>query len=225
MCGPLVPDPRIRDGVGRRVWDPAPMTMTEPNTLPLAALRPGGMFLSLLAALIALGLLAHALLLRRFGTEQLDRWTRRTEGILFSIFLAAMLGFSSLQVVLRNLFHSGLLWLDPLTRTLVLWVAFLGALVATSHGRHLHVDAVHRVVPRRFVLPIDRGLAVVAAACCGLLANGAYIYLRDEYQHGLSPFLGVPSWATQSILLIGFGLLCYRFLVRAIWPERPAGAA
>jgi TRAP-type C4-dicarboxylate transport system permease small subunit len=193
--------------------------MSPEGQLPLAFLRPGAVFLLVLGGVIAIGLLLHAIFTRLLGGERFDRWTRWVEGILFCLFLAVMLGISGLQVIMRNFFRSGVIWFDPLVRTLVLWVAFLGALTATSHARHLHIDVLHRALPPRIANPVGRLLSVLSALCCALLANGSYVYLSEEYGHASSPFLGIPSWATQSILLWGFALLAYRFLVQAIWPS------
>lgn len=192
--------------------------MIPDEPLPLAFLTPGAVFLFALGGVIGVGLILHAVFSRVLGVERFDRVTRQIEGALFCVFLAVMLGISGLQVVLRNFFRTGVLWFDPLVRTLVLWVAFLGAMTATSHARHLHIDVLHRALPKRVAQPVSRIVSVFSAVCCALLANGSYVYLRDEYHHGASPFLGVPSWAAQSILLWGFGLLAYRFSAQAIWP-------
>ena len=194
--------------------------MESEGRVPLESLRPGWMFLIVLALCLLAGLAIHALLVRRYGSERFDRVTRGIEGTLFVFLLAGMLILSSLQVILRNLFHGGIIWLDPMTRTLVLWVAFLGALAATSHARHLHIDVVHRMLPAAIARRVGRLLSTFAAVICALSANAAYIYLREEYLYGTSPFLGVPAWVTQSILLWGFALLSYRFLVQTIWPTR-----
>lgn len=178
------------------------------------------MFLLAVAVFIGLGLLLHVILVRRFGAGRVDRWTRTVEGSLFALFLIAMIVPSFLQVILRNFFHKGWVWLDPFVRTLVLWVAFLGAMVATSNARHLHVDVVRRLLPPRASLVVGRVLSTFCAVICALLANAAYIYLREEYQFGRSPFLGVPAWAAQSVLLWGFVLLAYRFLVQTLWPTQ-----
>jgi len=188
--------------------------------IPFPALHSGAMFLAFLGGFVGIGLALHGIAVLRFGAERVGAWSSRIEGLIFCFFLAVMILLSGLQIALRNLFHGGVLWIDPFVRILVLWVAFLGALAATSHGRHLHIDVIRRLLRPEIGIPVDRVLAVGAAVCCALLANGAFIYLRDEYQHGISPFLGIPSWAVQSILLWGFALLCYRFLVQAIWPIR-----
>jgi len=192
--------------------------MTPEESLPLAFLQPGWVFLGALASLVAIGLVGHAVLLRWLGGERFDRWTRRVEGTLFTIIVTLMLALSGLQVVLRNFFHGGLIWIDPAVRALVLWVAFVGAMTATSHARHLHIDVLPRVLPERTSRFVGRLLSIASAVTCALLANGAFVYLRDEYGYGASPFLGVPSWVVQSVLLWGFAMLAYRFLVQAIWP-------
>jgi TRAP-type C4-dicarboxylate transport system permease small subunit len=192
--------------------------MTPPSGGFLSGLHPGGGFVGLLLGLCALGLLLHALALRRVGPERLDRFTQAVEGILFCLVLATMLVISGIQIVLRNFFHSGILWGDPLVRTLVLWLAFLGAATATSRARHLHIDVLQRSFPPAVGRRVRRVLSLAAAFCCALLANGALAYLQEEYTQGSSPFLGIPSWAAQSILLWGFALLCYRFLVQVFWP-------
>lgn len=193
--------------------------MSPQAQLPLASLEPGGLFLLVLAGLIAVAIAVRALVTRLLGGDRYDRWTGILEGTIFCLFLGVMLAISGLQVIMRNFFRTGVLWFDPLVRTLVLWVAFLGALTATSHARHLHIDVLRRSLPEKIRRPVSRALSTLAAVCCALLANGSYAYLREEYHHAMSPFLGVPSWAAQSILLWGFGLLAYRFLVQAIWPS------
>ncbi|MBD3163147.1 MAG: TRAP transporter small permease subunit, partial [Candidatus Eisenbacteria bacterium] len=58
-----------------------------------------------------------------------------------------MILLSGLQVVLRNFFQIGLLWIDPLVRTLLLWVAFLGAFAAAGRARHIRIDVLGRLLP------------------------------------------------------------------------------
>ena len=189
-----------------------------PGANLLGPLHPGGGFIALLLALAVAGVGLHALILRRLGAERLEAWTGRIEGTLFCLVLGAMILLSALQVLLRNYFHGGVIWIDPLVRTLVLWLAFLGALTATSHARHLHIDVLHRSLPPVLGRRVTRVLSLGASVCCAWLADGAFTYLQEEAQHGQSPFLGVSSWVSQSILLWGFALLCYRFLVQAVWP-------
>jgi TRAP-type C4-dicarboxylate transport system permease small subunit len=185
---------------------------------PVPTISPGTGYLLLLLALVLALVAAHALLRSRFGQERLHAWTGRVEGTVFCIVLALMIGFSGLQIVLRNLFHTGLLWIDPLTRALVFWLAFLGALAATGRVRHLHIDVVQRALPPASAVATRRVLSIGAALVCALMSNGAYEYILHEKDAGTHGFLGIPTWVVESILVWGFGLLAYRFVVQAIWP-------
>ena len=71
-----------------------------------------------------------------------DRWLARTEGIALVLFLGAMVGVSFLQVILRNVFQSGIDGADVLLRHGVLWVALLGASLATRQARHIRIDII-----------------------------------------------------------------------------------
>jgi TRAP-type C4-dicarboxylate transport system permease small subunit len=179
---------------------------------------PGAAYLLLLLGLVLALVAAHALLRSRLGAERLHAWTGRVEGGIFCVVLALMIGFSGLQIVLRNVFHTGLLWIDPLTRALVFWLAFLGALAATARVRHLHIDAVQRALPAGSAAAMRRVLSIGTALVCALMSNGAYEYILQEKEAGTHGFLGIPTWAVESILVWGFGLLAYRFVVQAIWP-------
>ena len=54
---------------------------------------------------------------------------RAEKGLIVS-FIFLMVALSFLQVLLRLLFHSGIVWLDPMLRHMVLWAGLLGAAVA-----------------------------------------------------------------------------------------------
>ena len=61
-------------------------------------------------------------------------WVRRLEDALLVLLLSAMIGVAAAQVFLRNFFDSGLYWGDSAVRVMVLWVAMIGAMLATSIG-------------------------------------------------------------------------------------------
>ena len=62
---------------------------------------------------------------------------RRLEEALLALLLTAMIGVAAVQVVLRNFFDSGLYWGDSAVRVIVLWVAMLGAMVASRHDERI----------------------------------------------------------------------------------------
>jgi TRAP-type C4-dicarboxylate transport system permease small subunit len=186
---------------------------------PLVFLHPGLPFVLVLIGGVLLGLGLRMLLVRWMTLARFRKITNRIEeGVLTVLFLAIVF-LSCLQLVLRNFFHSGLVWIDPVLRYIVLWLAFLGAMTAASRGRHISIDVLPRLFPRARVW-LHRLSASVAALVCIAMANGAYEYLRQEYQFGREALLGLRTWQLQSILLFGFMLLAYRFLVYILWGVR-----
>jgi TRAP-type C4-dicarboxylate transport system permease small subunit len=188
---------------------------TEPTTSFLGS--PGAVVPALLAAL-ALLLLARAWVVR--AEPRARRFAAISGGLergVLTVLLGTMIVLSALQILLRNLFATGLLWIDPLLRHLVLWIGFLGAAAATSRGAHIAIDVLSRVLPEVARSPLRRGLALGAAAVCLLLARAGYVYLQQERELEAEAFLGLSTWQVQSVLSWGFVLLAYRFLVAALF--------
>jgi len=128
------------------------------------------------------------------------------------------------QILLRNLFSVTLLWADPVVRMLVLWTAFMGALVAARENRHLRIDALLQLLPsdkRRYV---DVIIHLFNAAVCGLLAGIAVDFVHDEYIYGMRGALELPSWIFQLIFPLAFGVMSWRFLKRC-WSSFRCGSS
>jgi TRAP-type C4-dicarboxylate transport system permease small subunit len=63
--------------------------------------------------------------------------------------LAAMVVLVFTNVVLRYLFNSGIATSEELSRWLLVWLTFLGAIVALRQHAHLGVDTLVRMLPAR----------------------------------------------------------------------------
>jgi len=72
------------------------------------------------------------------------------------VLLAIMVLLAVAQIFYRNMFGIGLVWADPLLRTMVLWVALAGAVIATRTNNHIRIDFFTRYISPRFCSSIDR---------------------------------------------------------------------
>ncbi|TNF86538.1 MAG: TRAP transporter small permease subunit, partial [Gammaproteobacteria bacterium] len=72
----------------------------------------------------------------------------RAEDALLVILLTAMIVLACTQILLRNFFDSGIVWIDPLLRVMVLWIGLVGATVATRHNKHIRIDLLSRYFER-----------------------------------------------------------------------------
>lgn len=160
------------------------------------------------------------------------------EGVLnLLITLMTLLVFS--EVVARFFFNTGFLWIQELTLTLCGWFVLFGMSYGVKVGAHIGVDAfVKNLAPRAKKITA----LITASVCiiyCGLFLKGSWDYLSQMYQIGVPMedinfpqfFLksidpdfawdvlkidiedgAVPIWLSQSILIIGFLMLTWRFV-------------
>jgi TRAP-type C4-dicarboxylate transport system permease small subunit len=148
--------------------------------------------------------------------------TRAEEAVLITL-LSVMVVMAFLQVVLRNLFSSGIFWADILLRHLLLWLGFLGAAIATSENRHINIDALRRFLPPRVRSVVEIVTDLFAAGICYLLSRASWTFVQGEIADHRTVFADIPSWYAQIIIPVGFGLLVVHFLIRAVL--RAGGAA
>jgi len=134
--------------------------------------------------------------------------------------LGTMVLLSFLQVVLRNYFSTGILWADPFLRHLVLWVGFLGASLATQQEKHINIDLVTRFLGPKPTNVIRIVTYLFAAVVCFLLARAGLTFLGNEMETASSLFhIGnteFSTWWFELIIPIGFFLMMFRFILRAL---------
>lgn len=146
--------------------------------------------------------------------DKLRRVLHLFENSLLVAALTAMLLIAIMQIFLRNFFDGGFLWAESFLRILVLWVAMLGALIATRENNHITIDALTRFLPgRKFILLVSN---FAAGTICGVVSWYAFEFVGYEYQDQTVAFANIPTWLCQSILPVGFAGMSLRFLMTSI---------
>ena len=157
----------------------------------------------------------------------LDNLLAKAEGWLIIIFLWLMVLLTFTQVCLRGLYTythlhwanaliGHLDWSEPFVRLLVLWLTFLGASLLTRENKHIKIDLFSTLLPSKW-LPI-RGfiLSVVSVLISAVMLKVCINYVKMEMAFGGKMFFYLPTWIGQLILPVGFGLILFRFFLRAI---------
>ena len=141
------------------------------------------------------------------------RFLDRVEEQLLCLMLAAMILLACLQIFLRYVFSGGLLWIDPLLRYLVLWCGLIGALTATSRGKHIALD----LTAGRLPPAIEPWLSLVTNLFCILASTGlawaGWLFLREEIEGGGVGPLNLPLWFWNGIFPLVFGLMALKYLL------------
>jgi TRAP-type C4-dicarboxylate transport system permease small subunit len=144
----------------------------------------------------------------------------RFEGALLVALFAALVLVSVYQILARNLWGGGLGWGDAFARVAVLWLAVVGALVASRTDNHIRIDLLTRFLPPAGRVWVQRLTALVTAAVCATFAWYAALFVLIEYEDGLIAFGVVPAWACEVILPVGFVLIALKYLLLAVSPPR-----
>ncbi len=138
-----------------------------------------------------------------------ERWL--IVGLLLSMLLLAFT-----QVVLRNVFSTGIDWADTTVRHLVLWVGLLGASLAAKEKRHLSIDIASRLIPKKWYHLVEALLCLVTGAVCLLFLWASFLFTKFLYEWGTGTLEGIPALAAGVILPISFAGISVRFFLRAV---------
>lgn len=127
--------------------------------------------------------------------------------LLFSMIL---LSFS--QVIMRNFFSCGFIWASEVLRTEVIWIAFIGAALATESNRHIRIDIISRILRQQTaqrIITILTGVFTAAVSILLFVAAVKYIALMKPYS-AASVFFGLPEWMLRLIIPYSFAAMAIR---------------
>ena len=145
-----------------------------------------------------------------------DRGLSAIVSALLVISFSVMLGLAGLQVGLRGLFHTGILWGDVAARQLVLWVGFFGAYLATRENRHFRIDVLTRFLPFRIRLWFNGFSDLFAAVVCYFLLSASLTFVEVGMDPDAIAFLRLPQHVIAMIIPAGFALVMVQFVIRMI---------
>ena len=125
------------------------------------------------------------------------------------------LGLCGVLLRVSTTLPEGYAWAQRFALFLLLWMAFVGASMATHERRHLTIDAARKAVPERF-LPYYNFVSNMVA----FLFTLAFFYIALTYLQGrlgAEPTPGeIPDWIKVLAIPVSFGLIALRFLGQAI---------
>ncbi len=144
----------------------------------------------------------------------------RVESIVAIAGLVLLLGLTLAEIGARNFFHSSIPGADVLDRYLVLWVSFLGAVLAVR-DRHIKIDAVAVWFPDAWRRRLERPIFLFSSVVCGILFWAAARFWREEWLYAPA----AERWITMLAVIIplSFFLLTAHFALRFLIGPRAPG--
>jgi len=143
--------------------------------------------------------------------RKLNQILGRFESLLLVTFLALMLILSLVQIVARTGFNQGIIWIDPLCRSLILWIALIGGAKATHLNKNIKIDIVDRLLPQNCVFWIQRILSFIAFGLTFYLGWVATQFVLMEKEFGEKLLPKIEMWHIELALPLGFFLMAYHF--------------
>lgn len=143
----------------------------------------------------------------------LERAGRLAEDAVLVAILSGMIVLAAGQILLRNFLNVGFIWSDEVLRLLVLWVAVAGAVAASRSDKHINIAVLDRFLSGRPGAAKDVLIHAFTAAICGVVSWHSFLFVRTSHEFGDVLLGGVPAWLLQAVLPVGFGLICYRYVL------------
>jgi C4-dicarboxylate transporter, DctQ subunit len=135
----------------------------------------------------------------------------RAEEWLLALILASMTILTFVQVILRYVFNTGLIWALEATLYMFGWLVLLGISYGIRTHSHIGVDLLAKSLPpgpRRILGLVITGLALLYS---GLMLYGSYGYIYRMMRLGVeAEDIPVARWILGLCLPIGFALLALR---------------
>ncbi len=140
----------------------------------------------------------------------------RVEDSILVGLLMLMITLAVLQIFLRNLFETGIVWSDVLVRILVLWVGLAGAMVASRKGNHINIDIMERFLSERAKIVVNFVVELFTAFICAVVAYYSIQFVHMEFADGDRAFANVPTWVCEAIIPFAFVVIAIRYVLLSI---------
>jgi TRAP-type C4-dicarboxylate transport system permease small subunit len=161
---------------------------------------------------------------RRAGARLVDGGFRLLDmAVVAALALMSVLVFGN--VVLRYAFNSGIDVSEELSRMLLVWVIFVGAVIAFRERAHLGVDTLTRRLPLRAQLACFVASECVMAFICLLIFDGSLRQARINWDNaapvtGLSLAIGYGMSMFMSAAILA--MIAHKLVLLAAGRLRPA---
>lgn len=146
--------------------------------------------------------------------HRISQWFSLIEIGVVIVLVGFVTAFGLIQIILRNVFATGLLWGDSFLRHAVLWICMLGATRAVAENRHIHIDLLLKVLPARLSQVLGIIARVLPVLVSFIMLYASWEFVQNERLGSLVAFGAIPVWWLQLIFPFSFLVMTIRFAVR-----------
>ena len=128
-----------------------------------------------------------------------------------SILMVGMTVLIFIQVIMRYVFGSSLVWSEEMARYMFIWLIYLGVSYGARIMKHIKIEAALGLFPKKmhpYVIILGDILFLVFSVIIVYLTYGVVMHQIKLGQQ--SPAMHIPMWFMYSAPLIGFALSAIR---------------
>jgi TRAP-type transport system small permease protein len=119
------------------------------------------------------------------------------------------------NVVFRYFFHLPLAWSDEAARFLLIWLTFLGAVLANARNEHMQLDLLVKKMPVKIGQVVRIIAYLVIMYILYILINGGFIVVLENL-NWKSSALEIPYGYIYSVVPFCIGILMFQTVARIV---------
>jgi len=149
--------------------------------------------------------------------ESLRKSTENVLNVIIGILLASMVVLVFGNVIFRYFFNSSIAWSEEVSRFMLIWLAFLGAVIAFMKNEHLGLDILVKFLPPKAskALVVLADLLVIFALA--VMTKGGIDMTVDSFASGwVSSAVPIPYGYVYAVAPVSSGLMLLESLLKTV---------
>lgn len=139
------------------------------------------------------------------------------EDLVAALFISITTILVIINIILRYIFNSGLVWSEEVATGCFVWSVFIGAVAVFKHRGHVGVDIIVKKLPETLQCFVRLVTDVILAVLNGYMSYLAVLYISKSAAK-MTPVLGISSVYISSSVLIAFILMTF-YSIKFIWQD------
>lgn len=148
--------------------------------------------------------------------NKFHQWLLKVESIVLVGLIFSIIALTVVQIMIRNVYGTGILWAESYIRISVLWVALFGAMQTSKNNQHIAIDLITHYVSNHLKIKIQALTSMATAIICLIIAYYSYRFTKMEWEDGGIAFASIPNWVCETILPFSFFIMACRFFLFGI---------
>ena len=140
----------------------------------------------------------------------------RLESSLIVVFLTSMIGLGIMQILIRKLFNESIPYADQIMNMLVLYIALIGAALATLKTKHITFEVVSKFAKKKVLNVLNIIVNMFAIFIMTILFVSVFEYIEFQKESLEMFFPTIRTITMETFLIPGVFLIAFGFFLNLI---------